>query len=606
VNITKISRIIFFILFFIFVFGLFSVEIRDSDFWWHLKTGEYIYQTWSLPDTDPFAYTSLTKDPVHPESKRIQFILKQYWLAQLIFYGIYAAFSFQGIIFLRAMILTSVIFLTYRAIRREGLGVSLSVALLIPGVILFSSNYTGERPQLFSFFFAFLVIFLLEGFRQRATVLNNQLPVTKSVTNRYLIPVPLVMLLWSNMHGGFIIGIIIISGYLFSESVKYFTKRFGTILPSGSLKVLSIVSVSSVVASFINPNGFNVLSILLELQKSGYKETILEAMSPFTIGIDYVNVFLFFILLILSCIIILINLKKLDLTDMAIFSGLAVMGLSAVRFIPFFTPAAILMIARYGIRISKKMEWMKRFNSVREKADAAFAVFLSIVLIIASIQFELFKKSSIRRDKYPEGSVRFLKDNRISGNMFNTYNWGGYLIWALYPEYKVFIDGRGLIEEVYFQYMNILTANPQDFQGIPLWKAYLRSYNIDFIITFSVDQFTGTLVPLIPALLYDPEWHLVYMDNISLIFVKDGDQNNHIIDRFGVPKEWLWNEVVTEAAIKIKDSPHKINFFTTIGDAFLAKKDYGDAKGSYLTAQKIDPNNSIVNDRLELLKTYGY
>ncbi len=154
-NKQKAFKAAFFILFFVFTFALFSVEIRDSDFWWHLKTGEYISATGDLPSTDPFAYTSLTKDPVNPESKRIKFILRQYWLAQLIFYWIYSLFSFQGIILMRASILTLLIFLVYRSVRREGVGLYFSIALMVPAVLVFSSNFTGERPQLFSFLFLF-------------------------------------------------------------------------------------------------------------------------------------------------------------------------------------------------------------------------------------------------------------------------------------------------------------------------------------------------------------------------------------------------------------------------------------------------------------------
>ena len=67
----KITKIILLIICFIFVLGLFSIEIKDPDFWWHLKTGEYIVQTGSIPATDPFAYTSTPKDPISPESVRI-------------------------------------------------------------------------------------------------------------------------------------------------------------------------------------------------------------------------------------------------------------------------------------------------------------------------------------------------------------------------------------------------------------------------------------------------------------------------------------------------------------------------------------------------------
>ena len=161
----KISRFIFLALLFTLVLGLFAVEIKDPDFWWHLKTGQYIYQSGSLPVSDPFAYTSLQKDPLNPESKRIPFILNQYWLAQVVFYRTYHFFGLEGIIFLRASLLALLISLIFRSIRREGFGIYSSVIFLVPVVLIFRT-FTGERPQLFSFLFAFLLIFLLEGFRK--------------------------------------------------------------------------------------------------------------------------------------------------------------------------------------------------------------------------------------------------------------------------------------------------------------------------------------------------------------------------------------------------------------------------------------------------------
>ena len=110
----KISKFILLVLLFVFVFSYFSVQIWDPDFWWHLKTGEYIYQTGSLPKTDPFAYTSLPPDPTNEVLKKQEFTLTQYWLAELIFYRVYHSFGFQGIIFLRASIFTLLIFLIYQ------------------------------------------------------------------------------------------------------------------------------------------------------------------------------------------------------------------------------------------------------------------------------------------------------------------------------------------------------------------------------------------------------------------------------------------------------------------------------------------------------------
>lgn len=605
-NIQKFFRFIFLALIFIFIFALFSVEIRDSDFWWHLKTGEYIYKTGSIPTTDPFAFTSLAKDPINPESKRIKFILTQYWLAQVVFYWVYNLFNFQGIIFLRAFILTLFIFIIYISLRREGAGLYLSVGLLIPTVMIISSNFTGERPQLFSFLFAFLLIFLMDGFRKRSSVAYDETKITGSSGMKYLMPIPFLMLIWTNLHGGFFVGTVLILGYLFCELVKYRAKKFGTSLNANSIKYFSMISVLSVIVSLINPNGYNVVSILTELEKSRYRETIIEAMSPLKIGLSYADVSLFFLILVLSLAVLLINLKKLDLTDAAIFSGLAIMGLSAVRFIPFFVPLATLVIARYGLKTGGNIFHTERFSSLIPKGRIVFVVCLLAILIVGSVKYDFFVKSGVRQNKYPEGAVKFLKENRITGNMFNPYYWGGYLIWGLYPDYKVFIDGRGLIEDVYFQYLNVFQAKYQKIEDIPEWKAILKAYNINFILTFSVDKFTGQMVPLVPALYNSPEWHLIYMDKISLIFIKDRPENKHFIERLGIPKEWLWSEVVTEALLKVRESPKRANFFITIGDAFINKKSYQDARSAYIKALETDPDNAVVRDRIKYLESYGY
>lgn len=605
--ILKVSKIILFTLLLIFVFGLFSVEIWDPDFWWHLKTGEYISQTGSLPETDPFAYTSLPEDPIKPESKRIKFILTQYWFAQLIFYWVYKAFSFQGIIFLRALILTLIIFLIYRGVRREGAGFYTSVVLLIPSIIVFS-KFTGERPQLFSFLFAFLLVFLLENFRRRPTA------------KRYLFPIPLLMLLWANLHGGFILGIVIILGYIFSEVIKYTTKRFGQPLPSRSLKTLCIAGFISILSSLINPNGYNVLPVLIELQKSLYMGMIIEAKSPLILirsGFYNQELITYVILLSLSIPLLLVNIKRLDLTDVLIFAVLTAMSLSAARVIPFFTPVSTIMIARYAARTIEKLTQIERLISFEKIAERPlsflkspltsifFSTLLSAILIFMLIKGNLFK-SGVEKDRYPEGAVRFLKENRISGNMFNPYVWGGYLIWTLYPDHKVFVDGRGLIEEIVFQGDRIFEASSLHFKDLPEWKAFLNAYNINFILTFSVDEFSGKLFPLIPALLNDIEWHLIYMDNNSLIFLKNSPENMEIINRFGMPKEWLWNEVVMEATIKANYFRRNSNFYITMGDAFFAKKTYQDAKAAYLKAWEINPDSNVIKKRLDLIKAYGF
>jgi len=602
----KISKFILLILLLVFIFGYFSVQIWDPDFWWHLKTGEYIYQTGSLPKTDPFAYTSLPPDPTNEVLKKQEFTLTQYWLAELIFYWMYHFFGFQGIIFLRASIFTLLILLIYLSIRREGPGFYCAIGLLIPATLILH-HYTGERPQLLSFIFSFLLVYLMEGFRKNKTV-------------KYLFPIPLIMLFWANLHGGFILGLLIIMGYLFSDIIKHLVKRFGQPLPPRLLRALTIACILSILFSCINPNGYAVISILMSPEKTLQSADIVEWYSPlyflFSINFGH-DLIIYFILFSMSLLLFLANIKKIDLTDIAIFVGFAAMSLSAARFVPFFTPVATLMIARYGLRTVEKLSNAEVFSNIKKVIVKSLShikcfafqillpITLSIIVIFILIKGNLFE-SGVRRGMYPERAVKFLKDNKLPGNMFNPYVWGGYLIWSLYPEYKVFIDGRGLVEDVYLQSKQIDEASTIDLIGLPEWKALLKAYKVNFIITFSVNNFSGTLIPLIQALYSDSEWQLIYMDNYSLIFLRDRPENMEIIRKFGMPKEWLWNEVVVEATLKARAFRRNMNFYITAGDAFAAKKSYKEARAEYLKALKINPENTVAKQRLDIIESYGY
>ncbi|MEW6570589.1 MAG: hypothetical protein AB1390_05385 [Nitrospirota bacterium] len=619
----KISRFILFLLAFFLVFAVFNAKIWDPDFWWHLKTGEYIYQTKSLPEKDPFAFTSLPKDPINPESKRIKFILTQYWVAQVLFYAVYKVFNFQGIIYMRAAILTLLMLLLYAGIRRERVGFLTSFLLLAPAVLIFY-NFTGERPQLFSFLFSFLTVYLLEGYRKATLERDNTsmgrkeqgISVLRSEI-RYILPIPVLMILWANMHGGFILGIAIIAGYMCAENVKYFLKKTGPALPLRSLKYLIVFGFLSIFSSLINPNGYNVIPLLIEINKSLYMKTIVEAKSPLVFlqfGYYTQELFTFLFLLIFTFLLFLINVKKLDITDIMLFVAFAAMSLSAARVIPFFTPISILMIARYGGKtlgsLSQK-QWFVFLDKMIKKPfsgkkssrwNILVPVLLSIFIVIVLNNNNFFHEG-VRKGRYPDGAVRFLKENKISGNMFNPYLWGGYLIWALYPDYKVFIDGRGLIEEIYFQSNKILEASSFSFAGMPEWKAILDAYDINFIVTFSVADFTGKLVPLIPALYNDPAWYLIYMDDNSVIFIRERPQNSDLIERLKIPKEWVWNEIIMEASQKARDFKNRSDFYVTMGDAFLAKRSYPDALTAYLKAEEISPQSAAVQERLRHLKS---
>lgn len=608
--ILRASKFIFISLVFVFIFGMFTARIWDPDFWWHLKTGEYIYTTGSLPENDPFAYTSLPKDPLNPDSKRIKFILTSYWLSQIIFFLIYKMTGFQGIIIFRAAILTVLVYFVYRAIRREGANFYISIIVIfLPATIL--SNFTGERPQLFSFLFSFLLIYLLEGFRmfnKSFPDLSHRLLNLKTQT-AYLLPIPFIMLLWANMHGGVFLGISILSIYIICETIKFYKNKLGEVLSYKEIKILIIVCVISILITIINPNRWDVFTVLIEFQKSKYMESIVESRSPLSFlfsGFYNQEVITYIILALISVFFLIINIKSIDITDMTLILFFLYLSITSARTIPFFATVSTLFTIRYTIKILRTTNFNKKFQNILikikiESFQYILITSLSVILFIVLSNSIIIKKGIVW-ERYPKGSAEFLKNNKVYGNMLNPYVWGGYLIWALYPDYKVFVDGRGLIEEVFFQNSKIFSANLQQFGDIPEWQAFMKAYNINFIITYSVNDFSGNLIPLIPFIMNDPEWEFIYMDNNSLIFIKNTSENSEIIQKYSMPKNWVWNEVITEAAYKVKNVPNKFNFYITMGDAFFAKQSFQDAKTMYLKAKEFQPSNPIVAQRLNSIQ----
>ena len=124
--------------------------------------------------------------------------------------------------------------------------------------------------------------------------------------------------------------------------------------------------------------------------------------------------------------------------------------------------------------------------------------------------------------RYPIEAVSFIKDNHISGRMYNAYFFGGYLIYALYPDenYRVFIDGRAEFygKSIFSSFVKVDALYPD-------WESTLESYGVTWVI-----HQAGSAVSSI--LLEDPDWKLVYSDLVANIYLKDIPQHMEVIKRF--------------------------------------------------------------------------
>jgi hypothetical protein len=447
--------------------GLFSTEIADTDFWWHLKTGQYIIEHHSLPIPDPFAYiTSLT----HEDQVR-DFNLRHEWLAQALLFLTYGLAGFPAIIFLRALTLTTVCALAGLLAAR------LSTYFYAGIVAAFATasvaiEFAADRPALVTFLFVAVFVTLLE-LRVALWIL------------------PVISLFWANSHGGYFLGWVILLAYCTQNRRR-----------------LWLITACSIAVSCLNPNGFGAITTLLKYRQSALTTNLLEWQHPSMWGSPYG----FDILVYLAAIVLLTSWRRVRPAHWILFAAFAVASLMAFRnilLIGFLAPVLIAAYFPYQLKLSRIFAWVTPI--------------LLLVAISIGVARGSYFQFRVANWTTPAGAADYLLTNHLTGPLFNTYEQGGYLIWRLSPQNRVFIDGRALSESLYQNYRQILNNDQSSADAVTGPRAdLLNLYGVQVVIMNTLDYVSGAMYPLALALANpaSPEWQLVYDDSQDLIFVR--------------------------------------------------------------------------------------
>ena len=234
--------------------GLFSTEIADTDFWWHLKTGQYIVERHSLPVPDPFAYTTSVAAAYPGEEQVRHFNLTHEWLSQVLMYAVYAVAGFPGIVLARAVLLASLCglagFLAARLSANFYAGIAAACATASVAA------FAADRPGVVSFLGVAVFVSLLE-------------------LRRGWWALPPLALLWSNCHGGFLLGMGGAASLLRRDPAL---TAAATWAPDS--RRLWLVTACAIAASGINPNGFGVVSTVFAYRRSPMTANLIEWQPP--------------------------------------------------------------------------------------------------------------------------------------------------------------------------------------------------------------------------------------------------------------------------------------------------------------------------------------
>jgi len=531
--------------------GLFSTQADDSDLWWHLKTGQYILDHHALPSPDPFSYTSNTGAPAYPgEEITRQFNLTHEWLAQALLYALYSAGGFPAIILFRSLLLAAICGITgYLAARRAGsfyAGVAAALAVAPVG-----TSFTADRPPLLTFLLVAVFVLALE-------------------LRRGLWLLPLLSLAWANAHGGFFLGWVVLAAYIAGAPRE---------------RRLWIVALLSVAASFLNPNHWRIIEVLQLYRQSALTRALVEWKPPHLFQPPYV----FDVLLFGTAVALIVAWRKVRVSDWLLAIAFGIAALTAFRNILLFALLAPVLIATY-------FPWPWRWPRVTGVAAAAV---LAATFGTGLAQGRFFQLRAAE-GPYPSGAAQFLIDHHITAPLFNLYEDGGYLIWRLWPQQRVFIDGRSLNESVYQDYRRILYNRGSDPGAMTGPRAEaLNRYGVGAIVLDSFQYFDGRQYPLAAALLAasNAEWKLVYQDAEWMVFLREPPAGMPVL---ATPNPL--DRLESECLAHIEQTPKECACARTMGQLFLNARDRARALrmlGAYLShPHPPDPEVERVYGRL--------
>jgi len=448
----------------------------DPDLWWHVKNGQNILDTHHWPTTDPYSFTVAGSPWLSYE-----------WLGDVLFGAVARIAGLQGLdallIVLGSAILTSLY--AYAALRSGNSKAGFITAAALYALVTPSLSL---RPQMLGYLFIILTLIALEYFRQ------GKLPA--------LWFLPPLFLVWINTHGSWVIGLGVLfvfwAGGLMSFRIGSIEARRWTAQQRIHLEVAFLLCLAAIP---LTPYGTRLAAYPFTVASSlpVNLANVLE-WQPMPFNLLGGKIFL---ALLLGFFLVQMALRfSCRLDELVLFVGGSVVACLHLRFVllfvPFFSGLLVMVLAR----------WVPAYDRQKDKYAVNFALMASVIAAMAWYFPTRANMQEVILRKFPVRAVDYLKTHVVPGPMYNTYGYGGYLIWAL-PQQKVFIDGRGDLYEVggaFSDYLEAANLKPGAF-------AVLRAYRIQSCLLDRSE-------PLATVLSNHPDWRTVYSDDLSVLLVR--------------------------------------------------------------------------------------
>jgi hypothetical protein len=478
--------------------------LGDCDTGWHIRTGEWILAHRAVPTHDLFSYSK----PGAPW-------FAWEWLSDVLLAGLHAMGGLPAVILAASLLLAFTFGLLFRLARRRANPVLAFVVTVCAAAA--SSVHWLARPHLFTLLFVVVFYTVLERVREGRPSLAG--------LSCLALWLPLATILWTNLHGGFFVGILMILSYAAGDAARAILAtdrrewraawlRGGTYFAS---------ALACLAASFVNPYTWRLHAHLIEYLRDPYPSQHISEF--FTLSFHHPVAIFFEAMLLVGAAAGFWYVSRGGFTEFFLLAMWGHAALLAGRNIPIFAivaapPVAAAVAHWLGLLpVSNLPAWLKNRGLRLSRTCAGMAELDGIprwhavsaagALVVAALLFAPAPPKPFRAEydphTFPAAAIETLRGDR-SARIFTDDTWGGYLIYRLYPEARVFVDSRSDFYGAGFseQYLDVLSVKYD-------WERTLGRFGVNTILL-------PTSAPLAGALKESARWRVAYDDGVALVF----------------------------------------------------------------------------------------
>ena len=499
------------------VFLTIPINLITADLGRHIANGRLFAENYLIPHTNLFSYT-------YPDYA----FISHHWGSGVIFYFMEKWFGFTGLsVFFILLSLMTFSLLFWLAKEKSSFSSAAAISLLTIPLI---GERAEVRPEVFSYFFGAIFLLILSRVQDF------------KISAKWLFLLPVFVMLWVNLHIYFIFGIGVMGLFLGENILRLFygeKRKQATRLLENLIPAFILASAAALINPFgwrgaIYPfkifgnYGYRVVEnqSVLFLEKLGFYQNSNLAVFEFAIFI--------FLLSLISALI----LKRKNLSPALAGLGITVSALAffALRNFALFGYFILPVLAYFLYRAIIGLR--EKYAFFREKEKAAVIV-LGIIFfvftfsrhkekVLINAESELGLASGVNK------SAEFFKREKLAGPIMNNYDIGGYLIYHLYPDEKVFTDNRPEAYPADF-FLKIYIPAQEDNGA---WKELDGRYGFN-VIYYYLNDATPWGQKFLTTRIDDPEWIPVYTDSYAIIFVRNTLKNKSVIERFRIPRKFF-------------------------------------------------------------------